>query len=127
MQTIFARIIPAVDHLIALHCLKRNITVFAIWGIRRMKMANARKFSKSMNVKWETVVQLMQIALMLNTGRGQWTTQSFKTNNPVLLLFYRDIRHALIPDKVINVFARMVSLVMVEHVIHCLNAVRPFI
>ena len=32
----------------------------------------------------------------------------------------------LIPDKVLNVYVRMVSMAMAKHVIRCLNAVRPF-
>ena len=41
--------------------------------------------------------------------------------------YNREILYVLIPDKVINVFAMMASSAMVKHVIHCLNAVKPFI
>ena len=75
IQTTFARIIPVLDHLIVFRYRKRNIIVFAIRDIGRMKMVNARKLS--MNVKRVLVVQSMQIVLMLHTVRDQRTTKTY--------------------------------------------------
>ena len=80
IQTTFARIIPVLDHLIVFRYRKRNIIVFAIRDIGRMKMVNARKLS--MNVKRVLVVQSMQIVLMLGvimlrTVRDQRTTKTY--------------------------------------------------
>ena len=46
IEAIFVPIIPALDHLIVLHCQIQNFIVFAIQGLKRMKMVNARKSSK---------------------------------------------------------------------------------
>ena len=77
IQTTFARIIPVLDHLIVFRYRKRNIIVSAIRDIGRMKIVNARKLSKLMNVKRELVVQSMQIVLMLHTVRDQRTTKTY--------------------------------------------------
>ena len=81
IQTTFAQIIPVLDHLIVLRYRKRNIIVFAIWDIERMKIINARKLSKLMNVKRVLVVQSMQIVLMLHTVRDQRTTKKYSINS----------------------------------------------
>ena len=67
IQTTFARTIPVLVHLIVFRYRKRNIIVFAIRDIGRMKIVSARKLSKLMNVKQVLVVQSMQIVLMLHT------------------------------------------------------------
>ena len=77
IQTTFAQIIPVLDHLIVFRYRKRNIIVSAIRDIGRMKIVNARKLSKLMNVKRELVVQSMQIVLMLHTVRDQRTTKTY--------------------------------------------------
>ena len=76
IQTTFARTIPVLVHLIVFRYRKRNIIVFAIRDIGRMKIVNARKLSKLMNVKRVLVVQSMQIVLMLHTVRDQRTTKN---------------------------------------------------
>ena len=81
IQTTFARIIPVLDHLIVFRYRKRNIIVSAIRDIGRMKIVNARKLSKLMNVKRVLVVQLMQIALMLRTVRDQRTRKTYSINS----------------------------------------------
>ena len=45
IQTTFAQIIAVLDHLIVFRYRKRNIIVFAIRDIERMKIINARKLS----------------------------------------------------------------------------------
>ena len=81
IQTTFAQITPVLDHLIVFRYRKRNIIVFAIWDIERMKIINARKLSKLMNVKRVLVVQSMQIVLMLHTVRDQRTTKKYSINS----------------------------------------------
>ena len=78
IQTTFARTIPVLVHLIVFRYRKRNIIVFAIRDIGRMKIVNARKLSKLMNVKRVLVVQSMQIVLMLHTVRDQRTTKNIR-------------------------------------------------
>ena len=89
IQTIFAQIIPVLDHLIVFRYRKRNIIVFAIRDIGRMKIVSARKLSKLMNVKRVLVVQSMQIVssirticlLILHTVRDQRTTKTYSINS----------------------------------------------